>query len=62
MEDDDLGDVDIARDVAATTDPFELFVYPGDRHLFTDRSTPDHDADAASLALRRVLAFLDEVG
>ncbi len=62
MEDDDLGEVDIAREVAATTDPVELFVYPGDRHLFTDRSTPDHDEVAASLALRRVLAFLDQVG
>ena len=62
MEDDELGDVDIAREVAATTDPVELYVYPGDRHLFTDRSTPDHDPDAAELVLRRVLAFLEQVG
>lgn len=62
MEDDDLGDVEIARELCATTDPVELFVYPGDRHLFTDRSTPDHDEEAASLARKRVLAFLEEVG
>jgi len=62
MEGDDLGDVDIARDVALEADPVELFLYPGDAHLFTDRSSPDHDEAAASLALRRVLAFLDQVG
>lgn len=62
MEDDELGDVDIAREVAAATDPVELYVYPGDRHLFTDPSTPDHDPEATSLVLQRVLAFLEQVG
>lgn len=61
MEHDELGDVDIAREVAASTDPVELYVYPGDRHLFTDRSTPDHDPEAAELVLRRILAFLEQV-
>ncbi len=36
----------------------ELFVYDGDAHLFTDRSVPDHDPDAAALAMDRVLTFL----
>ncbi len=39
----------------------ELYLYPGDRHLFTDRSLPSHDADAAALVVERVLAFLDRV-
>lgn len=37
----------------------ELFLYPGDQHLFTDRSLPAYDAAAASLLLQRVAAFLD---
>ena len=40
----------------------ELFVYPGDRHLFIDRSSPDHDEAAALLAFDRSLAFLDRLG
>lgn len=62
MEGDELGDVDIAHEVAAGTDPVELFVYPGDRHLFTDAGSADHDEEAASLARQRVLAFLEQVG
>jgi len=40
----------------------QLWTYPGDRHLFTDRSLPDHDAQAAQLVLQRSLAFLARVG
>ena len=40
----------------------QLWTYPGDRHLFTDRSLPDHDAQAAQLVLQRSLAFLTRVG
>jgi dienelactone hydrolase len=36
----------------------ELFLYPGDAHLFTDRSLPDHEEAAASRFVDRVLAFL----
>lgn len=36
----------------------ELFLYPGDQHLFTDRSLPAYDEAATSLLMRRVLAFL----
>ena len=39
----------------------ELFVYPGDAHLFTDRSLPAYDAEAAGLVLQRSLAFLDRL-
>jgi dienelactone hydrolase len=40
----------------------ELFLYPGDRHLFTDRSLPDYDESATALVLRRVGSFLDGIG
>ena len=38
----------------------ELFLYPGHEHLFADSSLPSYDADAASLLMQRVLAFLDQ--
>lgn len=62
MEDDDWGDVDIARELADTVAGAELFLYPGDRHLFADRSLRDYDEDAASLLRQRVLRFLAAVG
>jgi dienelactone hydrolase len=36
----------------------ELFLYPGDRHLFADSSLPDYDEAAAQQLTQRVLAFL----
>jgi dienelactone hydrolase len=62
MENDDWGDVDVAKQIAETVPGTELFLYPGDRHLFTDRSTPDYDEKAASLVRDRVLHFLGKVG
>jgi len=61
MEDDALGDADVARELAADVEGAELFLYPGDRHLFTDRGLPDHDADAAELVRERVVAFLSRI-
>ncbi|PVG84188.1 dienelactone hydrolase [Nocardioides gansuensis] len=52
------GDLDAARALAAQVEGAELFVYPGDGHLFTDSSVPDYDAEAATLLTRRVLEFL----
>jgi dienelactone hydrolase len=64
MEDDPLvrdeGDLDVARQLAETIESAELFVYPGDRHLFTDSSLPDHDEGAATLVVQRVLSFLEK--
>ena len=60
MEGDDWGDVPDAREVAAAVEEVELFLYPGDRHLFSDRSVADHDEAAARLLTERVLAFLEE--
>lgn len=52
------GDIDAARALAESTEQAELFLYPGDRHLFTDSSLPSYDADAAALLNQRVDAFL----
>jgi len=57
----DEGDLDAARELVASTDRAELFVYPGDGHLFTDSTSPDFDADATELLMRRVLQFLETV-
>ncbi|WP_076260950.1 dienelactone hydrolase family protein [Intrasporangium flavum] len=58
------GDVDAARELVqlAGADTAELFVYPGDQHLFTDASLPSHDADATALVVERSLALLDRIG
>jgi dienelactone hydrolase len=55
------GDLDAARDLAEKAAEAELFLYPGDQHLFADRSLPAYDADATALLTKRVLRFLDEV-
>jgi len=52
------GDIDAAKALVASTDHAELFLYPGDQHLFADNSLPSYDADAAGLLTRRVLDFL----
>jgi dienelactone hydrolase len=56
------GDLDAARDLVASTEQAELFLYPGDKHLFTDSSLPSYDPTAAHLLMERVLHFLDNVG
>ena len=58
------GDLDAARELVATVGPElgEVFVYPGDRHLFTDSSLPSYDADATGLVLRRSRQLLDRAG
>lgn len=52
------GDIDAAKALVASTDHAELFLYPGDQHLFADNSLSSYDADAAGLLTRRVLDFL----
>ncbi len=63
MEDDPWGaeDLPAARELVATTGGAELFLYPGDRHLFADSSLPDYDEGAAALLMERVLNFLESV-
>ena len=63
MEDDEwaVEDLPAARELVETIDGAELFLYPGDRHLFADNSLPDYDDSAATLLKQRVVAFLKGV-
>jgi dienelactone hydrolase len=54
-------DLEAARALVDSTDGAELFLYPGEEHLFADSSLPAYDAAAAALLTERVLAFLDTV-
>jgi dienelactone hydrolase len=55
------GDLDAARELDETVEGAELFLYPGDGHLFADNSLGDYDEGAAGLLRERVLAFLKNV-
>ncbi len=55
------GDLDAARVLDETVEGAELWLYPGDGHLFTDRTVPDYDEAVAALVRERVLAFLAHV-
>lgn len=55
------GDLDVARDLVETTESAELFLYPGNQHLFADCSLPAYDEGAATLLKRRVLNFLADI-
>jgi dienelactone hydrolase len=55
------GDLDAARALVQSTPDAELFLYPGDRHLFADSSLPSYDGQAAALLTERVLSFLDGI-
>ena len=54
-------DLDAARQLSETVASAELFLYPGNRHLFADNSLPDYDQKAAALLLDRVLSVLDRI-
>lgn len=54
-------DLAAARELAESTGSAELFVYPGDQHLFADSSLEAYDPEASALLMRRVQAFLDSV-
>jgi dienelactone hydrolase len=56
------GDLDAARQLVETAEDAELFLYPGDRHLFVDNSLPDYDERAATLLKQRVLGLLEALG
>jgi len=63
MEDDEWAQEDLpaARELAEK-DGAELFLYPGDKHLFADSSLPQYDEEAATQLKQRVLGFLERVG
>jgi dienelactone hydrolase len=54
------GDVDAARELVASTEQAELYLYPGEQHYFADSSLPSYDPDATALLTQRVLEFLRE--
>jgi dienelactone hydrolase len=55
------GDIDAARALVEEAEDAELFLYPGDRHLFADSSLSSYDAEATALFTQRVLDFLKRV-
>jgi dienelactone hydrolase len=55
------GDLAAARDLVAATDDAELFLYPGDQHLFADPSLPAYTDSAAALLNQRVRQFLEQL-
>ena len=55
------GDIDAAREIVEAVPDAELFLYPGDQHLFEDDSLPSYDSEATALLLQRVLEFLARV-
>ena len=54
----DEGDLDAARSLVAEAADGELFLYPGEQHLFADDSLPSYDEPSAALLTQRVLEFL----
>ncbi|GGP99922.1 dienelactone hydrolase [Streptosporangium pseudovulgare] len=52
------GSLDAARALVAEAENAELFLYPGDRHLFADPGLSTYDAEATALLTERVLGFL----
>jgi dienelactone hydrolase len=64
MEEDEWADEDlvVARELVEENDNAELFLYPGDGHLFADSSLADFDEGAAALLKKRTLAFLESAG
>jgi dienelactone hydrolase len=63
MENDEWAEEDLpaARELVEGNDSAELFLYPGDGHLFADNSLPDYDESAATPLERRVLAFMEDI-
>lgn len=66
MDADDIfvgeGDLDAARALTSSVEHGQLFLYPGNQHLFADNSLPSYDQAAARLLTERVLGFLDRAG
>jgi dienelactone hydrolase len=55
------GDLDAAEALAGQQETVEVFLYPGDQHLFADSSLPSFDEKANALLIRRTLDFLASV-
>lgn len=51
-------DIAAARALVSDCAEAELFLYPGDQHLFADSSLPSYDPDAVKLLTQRTIDFL----
>ena len=56
------GDLDAAQALVDSTEQGELFLYPGNAHLFADASLPSYDQPATELMTGRILEFLSTPG
>lgn len=56
-----LEDVEAAHALVDSSDQAELFLYPGEEHLFADSSLPAYDPAAAATLTERALTFLDTI-
>jgi dienelactone hydrolase len=56
-----LEDLEAAHALVDANDQAELFLYPGEEHLFADSSLPAYDPAAAATLTKRVQAFLDTI-
>jgi dienelactone hydrolase len=54
------GDIEAAHELVATAGA-ELFLYPGDGHMFIDSSLDETDPAATDLVIERTLALLERV-
>ncbi len=54
-------DLPAARELVRSVPAAELFLYPGDQHLFADSSLGAYDAEASALLMERVQGFLASV-
>lgn len=52
------GDLEAAQALVDSTEQGELFLYPGNVHLFADSSLPSYDQRATELMTGRLLEFL----
>jgi dienelactone hydrolase len=57
----DSGDIDAAMELVGQSANGDLFLYPGNKHLFSDNALGDYDPAAAALVLTRVMDFLETV-
>jgi dienelactone hydrolase len=53
------GDIEAAHAILEQAEDGELFLYPGDQHLFFDSSLPSYDEEATEQMVQRVLTLLD---
>ncbi|MBO1414183.1 dienelactone hydrolase family protein [Streptomyces sp. FH025] len=52
-------DLEAAQALVSGSADAQMFLYPGEQHLFADGSLASHDPEASALLTRRVIEFLD---